>query len=55
MTWQLKYQDAVEESRAEGLLEGKIEFAKAMIADGVPIDKIMHYTGLTLEEVEKCR
>ena len=61
MMWQLKYQDAVEEGRAEGrkegraegLLEGKFEFAKALIADGVPIDKIMHYTHLPRESIER--
>ena len=65
MMWQLKYQDAVEEGRAEGraeghaegrsegLLEGKFEFAKALIADGVPIDRIMRYTHLLREDIER--
>ena len=61
MMWQLKYQDAVEEGRAEGreegraegLLEGKFEFAKALIADGVPIERIMRYTHLSRESIER--
>lgn len=33
--------------------EGKLEIARAMIADGEPAEKIERYTGLTAEEV-KC-
>lgn len=59
MMWQLKYQDAVEEGRVEGLAEGraegrleaKFELARAMIADGEPIDKIMRYTHLPHEDI----
>ena len=39
--------------RAEGRLEVNLEFAKAMIADGEPIDKIVKYTGLNDAEVEQ--
>jgi len=59
MMWQLKYQDAIEdakeEGREEGRFEGKLEFAKAMIADGEPIDKIIRYTNLPREDIERMR
>lgn len=45
------------EGRIEGRLEGEktkaIEIAKDMKKDGVAIDKIEKYTGLTKEEIEK--
>lgn len=61
MMWQLKYQDAVEEGRAEGRAKGRaegrlevnLEFTKAMIADGEPVDKIMRYTHLSRENIER--
>ena len=44
-----------EEGRAEGLAEGiakvRIEIAKGMLSDGMPVDKISKYTGLTAEEI----
>ena len=40
-----------EEGRAEGLAEGKVEIAKGMLSDGMPVDKISKYTGLTAEEI----
>ena len=44
-------QEAIEEGRAEGLAEGRAEVAKEMLADGVPLDKITKYTGLSQEEI----
>lgn len=41
--------------RREGLEEGRAETAKMMLEDGEPISKIMRYTGLTEEEIEKLR
>jgi len=41
-----------EQSRLRGV---KIEIAKNMIADNEPIEKIIKYTGLTLEEIESLR
>lgn len=38
--------------RAEGRAEGKAEDAKAMLKDGLPLEKVMAYTGLSKEEVE---
>ena len=47
------------EGRAKGLTEGRAEgraeTAKMMLEDGEPISKIMRYTGLTEEEIEKLR
>ena len=40
-----------EEGREEGRAEGRAEIAREMILDGVPVDKISQYTGLTVEEV----
>ena len=39
------------EGRAEGLAEGRAEIAKGMLSDGMPVDKISKYTGLTAEEI----
>lgn len=35
--------------------EQNIEIARNMMADGEPASKIMRYTGLTLEELEKYK
>lgn len=43
------------EGRAEGRAESRAETAKMMLEDGEPISKIMRYTGLTEEEIEKLR
>ena len=37
----------------EGCKEGKYDIAKALKADGMPAEKIMEYTGLTGEELQK--
>ena len=37
----------------EGKIEGKIETAKTMKAEGEPIEKIIRYTGLTRDEINK--
>lgn len=39
----------------KGASERSLEIARSMIADGEPVSKIMRYTGLSLDEVEKCR
>ena len=45
------------EGKAEGLEEGKalanVEFAQKMKGDGMPVELITKYTGLTIEEIEK--
>jgi predicted transposase/invertase (TIGR01784 family) len=57
----LKYyrdiKNVVDTSREEGLLEGlekkTLEFAKKMKEKKEPIEKIMEYTGLSREDIEK--
>ena len=45
----------LQKGRQEGISERNIEFARTMLADGEPVSKIMHYTGLTQTEVEDLR
>lgn len=40
-------------AKKQGKLEGKLEDAKVMHDDGVAIEQIMKYTGLSRELVEK--
>jgi len=46
------HKEGHEEGHKQGLQEGRILTAKAMLADGIPAEKIMAYTGLTAEELE---
>lgn len=39
--------------KAEGELAKAIEFAMALKSDGIPIEKIITYTGLSAEEILK--
>ena len=41
--------------KAGGKAEEKMEIAKEMIADNEPIEKIIKYTGLTLEQIEDLK
>ena len=41
--------------KVEGKIEGKIEIAIEMIKDSESNDKILKYTGLTVEEIERLR
>lgn len=43
----------VAEGMAKGMAEGKTESARAMKADGMPIELISKYTGLAVEEIER--
>ena len=46
--------DSFEEGFQKGLEEGrKIRKAQVMLADGVPLDKVIQYTGLTKEQIVK--
>ncbi len=42
-----------EEGRAEGEKQAHIEMARMMKADHEPLEKIMRYSGLTLDEIQK--
>ena len=44
---------AFDEGKTEGKTEGKIETAKMMKAEGEPIEKIIRYTGLSEDEINK--
>ena len=51
------YDEGMEEGKNIGLAEGKrnekIEIAKSMYSDNVPVETISKYTGLALEEIEQ--
>ena len=47
--------NSIDTAREEGKIEGKIEIAKLMIAEGEAIERIIKLTGLTKEEVEKIK
>ncbi|MEL6698931.1 MAG: PD-(D/E)XK nuclease family transposase, partial [Bacteroidota bacterium] len=38
-------------SKEEGKLEGKMEVARTMQENGVPLEKIQQFTGLSMEEL----
>ena len=44
---------AFDEGKMEGKMEGKIEIAISMKREGETIEKIIRYTGLTKEEIDK--
>ena len=44
-------EEGLAEGRAEGEAKGKAEMAKSMKADGVPIETIAKYSGLSKEEI----
>jgi predicted transposase/invertase (TIGR01784 family) len=50
------YEEGFLESKAEGFLDGindaKLEMAKAMLLDGLPIKQISVYSGLSEEEIK---
>ena len=47
------YERGLEQGRAEGELEAARKLARAMKADGEPVERICKYTGLSAEEIEK--
>jgi predicted transposase/invertase (TIGR01784 family) len=44
--------NSLDTAREEGKLEGKLETAKSMLKDGLPVETISKYTGLSIEEIE---
>ena len=58
---QIARDEALEEGRAEGRVEGraegreeaKIETARKMLSDGLSIELIAKYSGLSIEELQK--
>ena len=65
MTWQqtideekdIAFEEGVKHGIEQGIERGAeekaLEFAKAMLADGVDINLIVKYTGLPAEKIEK--
>ena len=46
-------EQGLEQGRAEGELEAARKLARAMKADGEPVERISKYTGLSSEEIER--
>ena len=44
-----------EEGLREGFDLGKAEVAKAMLKDGMTVEKVMAYTGLSKEDIDNLR
>jgi predicted transposase/invertase (TIGR01784 family) len=42
-------------SRKEGIAIGKLDDAKAMLSDGLPLEKVIQYTGLSSADLEKLK
>ena len=57
MTFKDMLEDERDEGRAEGRVEGAkakaCEMAKAMLAEGDPIDKVVRCSGLSEDEIRK--
>ena len=47
--------EGIEQGRAEGEKQKAIETARKMLADGVPVDVVSKYTGLSPEEIDGLR
>jgi len=48
----MNYKSQIYTAELKGKLEGKAEIAKEMKADGMPIEKIAKFTGLTIAEIK---
>jgi predicted transposase/invertase (TIGR01784 family) len=42
-------------AKAEGREEGKLDAARKMLDDNIPLEKVSKYTGLPIEELEKLK
>ena len=47
--------NSIDTAKQEGKNEKALEIAKNMLADGVNINLIMKYSGLTQEQIEKLK
>lgn len=45
-------EEGIEKGKAEGIEKGKAEMAKAMKEDGLPLDVIAKYSGLSEAEIK---
>lgn len=48
-------QKGIDKGRQEGVLEGKLTVARAMLANGIDHDLVMNMTGLTAEDLAQIR
>jgi predicted transposase/invertase (TIGR01784 family) len=48
-------QAARDDAWGEGEIKGRTEAAQAMFADGVPLEKVIQYTGLSIADLEKLK
>ncbi|WP_261428560.1 Rpn family recombination-promoting nuclease/putative transposase [Serratia proteamaculans] len=48
-------QKGIDKGRQEGVLEGKLTVARAMLANGIDHDSVMNMTGLTAEDLAQIR
>ena len=53
--YQTDHQSDIATAKDNGKAERSIEIARTMIADGEPIEKVVRYTGLTIEELKRMR
>ena len=49
------FSKGVLEGEIKGKIEGKIEVAKTLLTEGIPIELIIRYTGLSREEIDNIR
>ena len=49
------FEKGCEVGRAEGITSQRLETARSMLADGLTLEKIMRYTGLSKEEIDKLQ
>ena len=49
------FEKGCEVGRAEGITSQRLDTARSMLADGLPLEKIMRYTGLSKEEIDKLQ
>ena len=49
------FEKGCEVGRAEGIISQRLDTARSMLADGLPLEKIMRYTGLSKEEIGKLK
>lgn len=43
----------VKKGVAKGLREGKLQIARAMLADGIPPEKVAKYSGFSVKEIQQ--
>lgn len=53
--FKIGFEETFEEAFEEGREEIKIEFAKGLLSENIPIDKIMRITRLTRDDINNLR